>query len=67
MSKANDSIPEKFMDLRLRDKLLGEGKITKAQVDQYLESLPDDTEGVEYVELMEGQDGNRSKSTGQQK
>ena len=30
------------MDVRLRDKLLHEGKVTKKQLDEYLKSLADD-------------------------
>jgi len=37
------ALKEKEMDLRLRDKHIAEGKVTKATVDQYLSSLPDDS------------------------
>ena len=30
------------MDVRLRDKLLYEGKISQEQIDEYLKSLPDE-------------------------
>lgn len=49
-------LPEKLMDVRLRDKFLSEGKITKAQVDEYLNSLPDDTEKMNSSAQSEGSD-----------
>lgn len=42
MKLLSDALKEKLMDVRLRDKLLAEGKITKGQVDTYLKSLSDD-------------------------
>ena len=65
--EVSTSIPEKFMDLRLRDKLLGEGKITKAQVDHYLASLPDDSDNLETMELLGNQEMKGPKITGPQK
>ena len=40
------ALDAKIMDYRLRDRLLGEGKITKDQVDGYLKQLPDETENI---------------------
>ena len=40
------ALEEKLLDLRLRDKLLAEGKITKAQVEEYLNKLDDDMENT---------------------
>lgn len=37
------ALEEKLLDVRLRDRLLAEGKITKEDVQKYLETLPDDT------------------------
>lgn len=36
------ALEEKLMDVRMRDKLLSEGKVTKQQVEEFLASLPDD-------------------------
>lgn len=44
------ALQEKVMDLRLRDKLIAEGKVTKAQVEEYLNSLPDDEEKSVYTD-----------------
>lgn len=46
MTLLSDAFREKLMDLRLRDKLLAEGKVTKEQVDKFLESLADDANSV---------------------
>ena len=46
MKLLSDALEEKLMDVRLRDKLLGEGKITKKQVDAYLKSLSDDRDNI---------------------
>lgn len=42
--KLRIALDEKLMDVRLRDRLLAEGKITKKEVDDFLASLPDDTD-----------------------
>ncbi len=36
------ALQDKLLDIRLRDKLVAEGKLTKAQVDEFLKSLGDD-------------------------
>ena len=40
------ALDDKIMDYRLRDRLLGEGKVTKDQVDNYLKQLPDETQNI---------------------
>ena len=37
------ALEEKLMDVRVRDRLLAEGKITKEEVKKYLDSLGDET------------------------
>ncbi|MFP5386334.1 MAG: hypothetical protein ACLGHN_09670 [Bacteriovoracia bacterium] len=37
------ALEEKLMDVRVRDRLLAEGKITKEDVKKYLETLQDET------------------------
>lgn len=44
------ALAEKQMDLRLRDKLITEGKITKTELDKYLKSLSDDTNNSQAAE-----------------
>jgi polyhydroxyalkanoate synthesis regulator phasin len=44
------ALQEKIMDVRLRDKLIAEGKITKEEVKKYLETLADDTKNASYTE-----------------
>jgi len=44
------ALEDKLHDLRLRDKLVAEGKITQAQLDEYLSKLDDSTENAEYTE-----------------
>jgi len=36
------ALDEKLMDYRIRDRLVGEGKITKDTVEKYLKQLPDE-------------------------
>jgi polyhydroxyalkanoate synthesis regulator phasin len=36
------ALEEKLLDVRVRDRLLAEGKITKEEVKKYLDSLSDD-------------------------
>jgi len=40
--RLSKALKEKELDLRLRDKHIVEGKLSKAEVDQYLANLPDD-------------------------
>lgn len=37
------ALEEKLMDVRVRDRLLADGKITKDDVQKYLDSLPDES------------------------
>lgn len=44
------ALQEKIMDVRLRDKLIAEGKITKEEVKKYLDSLNDDSKNASFTE-----------------
>ena len=35
------ALKEKLMDVRLRDKLIAEGKVTAEEVEKYIADLPD--------------------------
>lgn len=37
------ALDEKLMDIRLRDRLVAEGKVTKAQVDEYIKGLGEES------------------------
>ena len=39
--KLSDALEEKLLDVRLRDKLLEQGKLTKKEVEDYYKSLED--------------------------
>lgn len=43
------ALEDKLYDLRLRDKLLAEGKVTKAQVEEFLSKLPDDEKKMTFT------------------
>lgn len=47
--KLKMALDEKVLDLRLRDRLVAEGKLTKAELDKYLASLGDDSANSENV------------------
>lgn len=47
------ALKEKLMDVRLRDKLLAEGKVSKEEVEEYLKSVPDETNRLVYTEQIE--------------
>jgi hypothetical protein len=47
--KLRIALDEKMMDVRVRDRLLAEGKITKKEVDEFLANLPDDSARAEKV------------------
>lgn len=40
------ALEEKLFDVRVRDRLLAEGKITKDDIKKYLESLQDETKNA---------------------
>lgn len=44
------ALTEKLMDVRLRDKLLAEGKITKEEVKKYLDSMNDEAKNSTYTD-----------------
>ena len=43
------ALKEKTHDLRLRDKLITEGKLKKEEVDKLLKDLPDESANVRYT------------------
>lgn len=48
--RLSNALSEKLMDVRLRDKLLTEGKISNSQVNEYLNKLPDDKSNLGFTE-----------------
>jgi hypothetical protein len=40
------ALEEKLLDVRVRDRLVAEGKIPKEDLKKYLDSLPDDTKNA---------------------
>lgn len=44
------ALSEKLMDVRLRDKLLAEGKVTKEEVKKFLDSIADEAKNSSYTE-----------------
>lgn len=47
------ALEEKLMDVRLRDKLLAEGKITKEEVKKFLDSMGDETKNSTYTDEVQ--------------
>ena len=48
--KLRQALEEKLLDVRLRDRLLAEGKITKEQIEKALKNLPDDADKAVALE-----------------
>lgn len=48
--RLSNALSEKLMDVRLRDKLVTEGKISNTQVNEYLNKLPDDKSNLGFTE-----------------
>lgn len=44
------ALQEKLMDVRLRDKLIAEGKVTKEEVKKFLDQTPDEAKNATYTE-----------------
>ena len=53
----SDALKEKVMDVRLRDKHLAEGQITKEELESYISNLSDDIQNSQplYPETEEEQ------------
>lgn len=43
------ALKEKIYDVRLRDKLIAEGKLKKEDVEKVLKELPDESENLRYT------------------
>ena len=43
------ALTEKLMDVRLRDKLVAEGKLTKEEVKKFIDSLADESKNASYT------------------
>lgn len=48
--KLREALDEKLMDVRLVDRLLAEGKITKEQFEKHQEALEDEEGHFEYLD-----------------
>ena len=48
--RLSDALKEKLMDVRLRDKWLADGKISKEELNEYLKNLSDDANKMSYTE-----------------
>lgn len=51
--RLNQALKNKLYDIRLRDKLLAEGKVTKQELEEYYNSLDDCTDKMTYTETDE--------------
>ena len=57
------ALDEKLMDIRLRDRLLAEGKISKADIDNYINGLNE--ESSDKFERLGGEEASQSTPTQQ--
>ena len=48
--RLSKALQEKLMDIRLRDKLIDEGKVTNQQVKDFLDGLEDQKDNLTYTE-----------------
>jgi hypothetical protein len=49
--KYDASEMERFLDVRVRDRYVGDGTITNKQVDKHMGGLPDSEDVADYVDL----------------
>ncbi|WP_372654946.1 hypothetical protein [Halobacteriovorax sp.] len=52
--RLSKALQDKELDKRLRDKLVAEGKLSKADVESFINSLPDDAANMTTTEEVEG-------------
>jgi polyhydroxyalkanoate synthesis regulator phasin len=50
------ALQEKLMDVRLRDKLLAEGKLTKEEVKKFLDTTADEAKNATYTDENSDED-----------
>ena len=50
------ALQEKLMDVRLRDKLLAEGKLTKEEVQKFLAGTADEAKNATYTDENSDED-----------
>lgn len=50
------ALQEKLMDVRLRDKLIAEGKVTKEEVKKFLDSIADEAKNATFTEEDESEE-----------
>jgi len=50
------ALQEKLMDVRLRDKLLAEGKLTKEEVNKFLTETADEAKNATYTDENSDED-----------
>ena len=48
--KLAKALDDKKLDIRLLDRLLAEGKVTKSELDEYLKNLPDESTNSQPVQ-----------------
>ena len=51
--RLSKALQDKMLDKRLRDKLVAEGKVTPAEVESFLNSLPDDAANMTTTDEVE--------------
>ncbi|MEK6626601.1 MAG: hypothetical protein AABY86_16660 [Bdellovibrionota bacterium] len=51
--RLSKALRDKLMDVRLRDKLVAEGKITKKELEEYLKTIPDETKSAAYTPVAD--------------
>lgn len=51
--RLSKALQDKELDKRLRDKLVAEGKVTPAEVENFLNSLPDDATNLTTTDEVE--------------
>lgn len=47
----DEALKQKILDVRVRDRLLAEGKLTQKELEEYLSQLPDESQNYEEVAL----------------
>ncbi len=50
------ALQEKLMDVRLRDKLLAEGKVTKEQVKKFMDGIADEQKNATFTDEQEDEE-----------
>ena len=63
--RLSQALKDKLMDVRMRDKLVADGKLTKEKVREAVKVMPDESAGAMYVQIEDSKKDSEDSSKAQ--